>query len=172
MGGGKARRRLGKTEVKVFVSYARANKDLTAGFLKRFKQQTDASRRYRYSFWHDGHILAGEKWDEKIQEAITACHLGLLLVSPAFLGSQYITLRELPKFVGRRGKAVVPLMLQPVDFDRHDLKGLKERQIFRLDKDVQKPRAYGECAAGAKRDSFAYELFLHVEKKLDKLFDP
>ncbi|HYN04516.1 MAG TPA: hypothetical protein VE359_18850 [Vicinamibacteria bacterium] len=41
---------MGKIKVTVFVSYARANKDLAPRFFKHFKQQTDASKAYRYVF--------------------------------------------------------------------------------------------------------------------------
>jgi hypothetical protein len=43
----------------------------------------------------------------------------LLLVSPSFLGSDFITKEELPKLVDAPGKAVIPIMLAAVDFDRH-----------------------------------------------------
>jgi hypothetical protein len=170
MGAKRRKKKRGRTKVGIFVSYARANNDLATDFLKRFRQQVDPSKNYKYTFWHDGHILVGEKWDGRIQEAIEDCDLGLLLISPAFLGSQYITRRELPRFVGKRGKAVIPVVLQPVDMKRHDLKGLRERQLFRLEKGVTSSRAYGDCYNAAKRDSFAYELFGHVERKLDRLF--
>ncbi len=168
--GGKSRKRQQKTRVQVFISYARANKTLANDFLYRFKQQTDASRRYRYTFWHDGKIEVGEEWDGEIRDAIGKCDLGLLLVSPAYLGSRYIKRVELPKFARHRGKSAVPVMLWPVDFKLHDLDGLGGRQIFRLEKGVKEPRAYGDCSPSAKRDAFAHHLFQKVESKLDRLF--
>lgn len=160
---------MAKKDVALFVSYARANKLLAANLLTRFREQTGASRRYQYSYWRDGHILVGEDWHREIQRALDGCRLGLLLVSPAFLGSQYIAEHELPRFVGVGGKPVVPVMLQPVDFERHDLKGLQTRQLFRLDRPrFQRPKAYADCS-GAQRDHFAQELFRQVEDHLEKL---
>jgi hypothetical protein len=152
------------------MSYARANKELATKFLLKFKEQVSPSKTYNYNFWTDNDILVGEQWNGQIIIALKHCDVGLLLVSPAFLGSQYINEKELPKFIGKRGKPVIPVMLQPVDFERHDLKGLLKTQIFRLDRPkFRSPKAFGDCL-GNQRDQFTQELFKQVEKKLDKLF--
>jgi hypothetical protein len=159
---------MAKQDVHVFVSYARANKDLASRFLRRFREQTEASKRFRYVFWQDGSILVGEDWQKAIQNALDNSDLGLLLISPAFLGSQYITEEELPRFVGGRAKPVIPVMLQPIDTELHDLKGLEDRQIFSLDRPTfQDPKAFADCK-GARRDEFALELFRRVEARLAK----
>ena len=158
-----------KRRVRIFVSYARANKDLAVRFLERFREQAAPSKSYRYVFWRDAEILVGESWHEEIQAALDACDMGLILVSPAFLGSQYIDENELPRFVGSGARPVIPVMLQSVDFERHDLKGLQRAQIFRLDGPrFRAPKSYGECT-GPQRDHFAQELFRQVEARLDKL---
>ena len=158
-----------KKKITVLVSYARANRDLATRFLKKFKEQASPSRQYQYVFWRDNDILVGEKWHEEIQIALAQCDVGLVLISPAFLGSQYIQDHELPKFLKSRGKPVIPVLLQPIDLDRHDLKGLQRTQIFRLDRPrFASPKAYGECS-GTQRDQFALELFRQVEARLDKM---
>ena len=158
-----------KKKITVFVSYARANRDLATRFLKKFKEQAAPSRQYQYLFWRDNDILVGEKWHEEIQVALVQCDVGLVLISPAFLGSQYIQDHELPKFLKSGGMPVIPVLLQPIDLDRHDLKGLQRTQIFRLDRPrFASPKAYGECS-GTQRDQFALELFRQVEARLDKV---
>lgn len=158
-----------KKKIKIFVSYARANKDLAKKFLEKFREQVAPAKKYEYIFWGDTEILVGEKWHNEIQEALKECNLGLLLVSPAFLGSQYINEHELPKFVKSDANLLIPIMLQQVDFERHDLKGLQNAQIFRLDSPrFQSPKAYGDCTGG-QRDRFVQELFRQVESRLDKL---
>ena len=158
-----------KKKVTVFVSYARANRDLATRFLKKFKEQAAPSKHYSYKFWRDNDILVGEKWHEEIHVALADCDLGLMLISPAFLGSQYIQDHELPKFMKSSGKSVIPVLLQPIAVDRHDLKGLQSTQIFRLDRPrFASPKAYGECS-GTQRDQFALELFRQVEVRLDKV---
>jgi len=158
-----------KKKITVFVSYARANRDLATRFLKKFKEQAAPSRQYQYLFWRDNDILVGERWHEEIQVALAQCDVGLVLISPAFLGSQYIQDHELPKFLKSGGMPVIPVLLQPIDLDRHDLKGLQRTQIFRLDRPrFASPKAYGECS-GTQRDQFALELFRQVEARLDKV---
>jgi hypothetical protein len=158
-----------KKKITVFVSYARANRDLATRFLKKFKEQAAPSKHYHYAFWRDTDILVGEKWHEAIQEALVQCDVGLVLISPAFLGSQYIQDHELPKFLKCGGKSVIPVLLQPIDLYRHDLKGLQRTKIFRLDRPLfASAKAYGECS-GAQRDQFALELFRQVEVRLDKI---
>ena len=162
---------MAKRKVTLFVSYARANRVLASKFLDRFRDSVGPARNYSYSFWRDGDILVGEGWHEEIQQAIEKSDLGLLLISPAFLASQYIAENELPKFVGLRSKKpVIPVMLQPVDLDLHDLKGLKHRQIFRLDRSrFHNPKSFAECT-GQQRDDFALGLFRQVESKLARLY--
>lgn len=158
-----------KKKITIFVSYARANRDLATRFLRKFQEQSAPSKQYHYAFWRDNDILVGEKWHEEIQHALGQCDVGLVLVSPAFLGSQYIQDHELPEFVKGGDKPVIPVMLQPIDLERHDLKGLQQRQIFRLDRSrFASPKAYGECS-GSHRDQFALELFRQVEDRLDKV---
>ena len=158
-----------KKKITVFVSYARANRDLATRFLKKFKEQAAPSKLYQYVFWRDNDILVGEKWHEEIQVALAQCDVGLVLISPAFLGSQYIQEHELPKFLKSGGKSVIPVLLQPIDLDRHDLKGLQRTQIFRLERPrFASPKAYGECS-GTQRDQFALKLFGQVEARLDKV---
>jgi len=158
-----------KNKITVFVSYARANRDLATRFLKKFKEQAAPSKLYQYVFWRDNDILVGEKWHDEIQVALAQCDVGLVLISPAFLGSQYIQEHELPKFLKSGGKSVIPVLLQPIDLDRHDLKGLQRTQIFRLERPrFASPKAYGECS-GTQRDQFALKLFGQVEARLDKV---
>ncbi|MDR4485507.1 MAG: toll/interleukin-1 receptor domain-containing protein [Nitrospirales bacterium] len=158
-----------KKNITVFVSYARANRDLATRFLKKFKEQAAPSKQYHYNFWRDNDILVGEKWHEEIQYALGECDVGLVLLSPAFLGSQYIQNNELPNFVKSGRKSLIPVMLQPIDLERHDLKGLQQTHIFRLDRPrFTSPKCYGECS-GAHRDQFALEVFRQVEARLDKV---
>jgi len=159
-----------KKRIELFVSYARSNNTLAKKFLDRYGEQVAASKNYNYVFWQDTNILVGEDWHDAIDQALKKCDIGLLLISPAFLGSKYISEHELPKFVGSGTKPLIPIMLQPVDFDRQDLKGLKRHQIFRLEGErFKSPKAYGDCT-GNQRDRFVQGLFRQVEEKLDKLF--
>jgi hypothetical protein len=155
-----------KQKIRYFVSYAHRNSALTQNFIKRLDDVLGPSKQFEYSRWEDTDLVLGDEWETQIIEAIKNCDFGLLLISPAFLASSFITKAELPKFVSG-GKASVPVMLQPVDFDRHDLKGLEKRQIFRFaPKGSENPKAYSECKSH-RRDAFVLELFRQIEKKLE-----
>lgn len=149
-----------------FVSYAHANKALAKSFLDKLYEVLAPSKKHEYVLWSDKELIVGEEWRRQIIEARDKCDLGLLLVSPSFLGSKFISGTELPTFVSG-DKPSIPVMLQPIDFSLHDLKGLGERQIFRLDYDgFKEPKAYGDCKK-QRRDSFVLELFKAIESKLE-----
>lgn len=158
-----------RKKIKFFISYASENRELATGFLEKFSVQVAPSEKYEYILWSDIKILVGETWHEEIQRALEECDLGLLLVSPEFLGSEYINKHELPKFVESDAKPLIPIMLKSV-VRGQNLKGLQRAQIFRLYSSRFKPKnkPYGDCT-GLQRDRFAQELFMQVESKLDKL---
>lgn len=154
--------------VKFFISYAHADEDHANRFISSFKEMSAPSEKYEYVFWQDTNILPGEKWKQEIQEALETCSIGLLLISPAFLGSKFITENELSKFIGIKAKPLVPVMLKKINLNRHDLKGLKENQIFRLKvKGGGNLNSYAQCGSRQKYE-FVYELFDRVEMLLDK----
>lgn len=157
-----------RTTVRFFVSYAHADALTATTFLKRLTEQLAPSKRYQYNLWRDTMLLVGERWHDEIQQALGECQMGLLLVSPAFLASDYIVKQELPRFLGQVAKPVLPVMLQPVDFQRHDLKGLEHHQIFCLDK----TKAFGNCGTNATRRRFVAQLFGQIEQRLDRLIGP
>ena len=159
---------MGKRTVKFFVSYAHRNRKLATEFIERLRDVLTPSKSYCYDYWMDKQLTVGEQWDEQIQESIKSCDIGLLLLSPSFLSSDYIAKNELPTFVN--GKPCVPVMLSKIDLERHDLKGLEARQIFTLNRNkFNSPRAYSELKK-ERREDFILELFQAIETKLDKKF--
>jgi hypothetical protein len=156
-----------KQKIRYFVSYAHRNRALVQNFIERLDDVLAPSKQFEYSRWQDTDLILGNEWSTQISGAIEKCDFGLLLISPAFLASGFITSAELPKFVSGE-KASVPVMLQPVDFERHDLKGLEKSQIFGLaPQGAGNPKAYSECKS-QRRDAFVLELFRQIEIKLER----
>jgi TIR domain len=149
-----------------FVSYAHADQRPADSLMQRLTEQLAPSKRYAYTFWRDTALLVGERWHDEIQEGLTACQLGLLLITPAFLTSKYITQNELPQFVGDNAKPVIPVMLKTIDLQRHDTKGLEAYQLFRLDN----IRSFADCPSDAIRRRFVEQLFVQIERRLDQLY--
>lgn len=158
-----------RIEAEVFVSYAHADDEYADPFLGGFREMVAPSKKYRFEFWQDHIILPGEKWVKEIRNALGRCSIGLLLVSPAFLASPFITEEELPKFVQESSKPVIPVMLRKVNLKLHDLKGLEDAQIFRLKAGPNNYRSYAQCGSSQSSD-FVYVLHEQVEARLDKLF--
>ena len=155
-----------RTKVKIFISYAHANKDLVARFVNKFEEYTKPSLTYNYRIWWDKRLLVGEDWQKEIIKALKECDLGLLMISASFLGSRFIEDIELDFL---KTKPVLPVMLWPVDFKRHNLKGIQEKQIFRFVKPgLIRPKSFGECT-NKQREEFMLALFQQVEDRLDKL---
>lgn len=49
------------------------------------------SKKHEYELWQDTGLEVGEEWERQILDARDNCDFDLLLVSPAFLGSKFIT---------------------------------------------------------------------------------
>jgi TIR domain len=78
-------------------------------YLKQLKRAFDIN------IWTDHKIHAGAEWEKEIGAAIDAANLFLLLVSPDFIGSDYVYEREIPAIRGRRrtgGVLVLPVILK------------------------------------------------------------
>ena len=118
-----------KELITIFVSYSSKEADLADQLLEELRQHFAASRKYEVRFWLDRkNIELGEKWHETILKALKECDFGLLLVSAAFLGSEYIKHNELPELIS--SNRVLPVALKPWATDA-DLRGLENHQIFR-----------------------------------------
>ena len=157
-----------RKQVATFVSYAQADIEIATKFLDEFSEMLLPSSKYKYVFWQDKNILPGENWHHEIQDALTCCSMGIVLVSPAFLGSKYVSVHELPSLMNRQETLLIPVMLKKVNFERHDLKGLKEQQIFQWRSgDPKGAKSYAQCGERQKYE-FVFELFDQVEVLLDK----
>lgn len=155
--------------VECFVSYAHADDEYVEPFLEGLKEIVAPSKKYHFEFWQDLVILPGEAWAKEIESALRRCSVGLLLVSPAFLASPFISEQELPKFVGESSKPVIPVMLKRINLKLYDLKGLGEAQLFQLRAGPNNYRSYAQCGSSQKND-FVYDLHERLEARLDKLF--
>ncbi len=84
-------------------------------------------------FWDDGKIVKGEQWRPQIEKVLSGCAGGVLLVSPDFLGSPFITDVELPALLsnvvkGAGKKKIFWVHLRRCDENSEKLKGIMEYQ--------------------------------------------
>ncbi|HEY1352325.1 MAG TPA: toll/interleukin-1 receptor domain-containing protein [Ktedonobacteraceae bacterium] len=69
--------------------------------------------------WHDGEIVAGTLWEKEIEAHLNAASIILLLISPAFIASDYCYSKEMQRALERHrlGRTrVIPILLRPVDW--------------------------------------------------------
>ncbi|MDE3745108.1 toll/interleukin-1 receptor domain-containing protein [Methylobacterium radiotolerans] len=77
---------------KVFISYARSDMD----WLRSIKTQLGPLPAEGHQFWDDNQIPVGAAFDREVQIALRGAGACLLLVTPAFMASEYIREHELP----------------------------------------------------------------------------
>lgn len=97
----------------LFFSYSHADEELR----DQLEQQLAILKRQKViSVWHDRRIIAGSEIDHSIDAQLEAANIILLLVSPAFLASDYCYDREMTRAMERHhaGEArVIPVILRP-----------------------------------------------------------
>ena len=158
-----------KQKVNIFISYAHRNSDLSKKFIEQFYDYIKPSKSFEYIIWYDVEIKPGVKWKDKITEKLNECDCGLLLISPSFLNSDFITKKELPTLLDTK-KVVIPVLLHEIDFELYDLKGLEEHQIYRFtDTGFKSPRSYYKLKA-KRRSDFIADLFVKLEERLKEYF--
>jgi WD40 repeat protein len=163
-----------KRKIRYFVSLAHKDDSEVKKLLAALEPLLKGARDYEFEQWQDEMLFVGNDWNAQIQEAIKQCDFGLLLVSPAFFASDYITKSELPKFVANDGggeglKRAVPISLKQVPLDNTiDTKGVEKRQIF-VD---SRQKSFADCRTENDRDKFALELFKKLIALLAKTLLP
>lgn len=84
------------SQTKVFISYSRKNTQ----YLEELLPALRSVRSVGDHLWYDtGEVDFGEKFHDKIQEALRATKVGILLLSHHFFDSKYIRQHELPFLV-------------------------------------------------------------------------
>jgi hypothetical protein len=104
----------------VFICYAHAdnqNQDPKQRWLDRLLQFLQPLvRQQLLKTWSDEDIRIGDRWHERIRVQLETSRVVLLLISPAFLASEYIATSELPvllKNAADHGATVLPLIISP-----------------------------------------------------------
>lgn len=98
--------------LRVFISYAHED-DLLCQELE--KQLSVLKHQGLMSVWHDREIYAGKEWMREIEDNLNEAHI-LLLVSPAFINSQYCYSIEMESALERHQyeeACVIPIILRP-----------------------------------------------------------
>lgn len=118
----------------LFLSWCHADRTAKDALVRRLTHNLGILSGVELRWWEDSHINIGEDWRRRILARLRECDYGLLLLSPGFLASGFITEQELPAFVGPRAvKGALPVGLKPVPLDgTRTLHGVDRHQIFTL----------------------------------------
>lgn len=113
MPGTSRKKKTKKKPVELFISYAHLN----AAWFDRLRPMLkfDGCRDKAY-IWNDQQMKAGDRWDQKIREALERMDVFVCLVSIEFLTSGYIRDVELARaFQREAGKEIeiVPIVIYP-----------------------------------------------------------
>jgi CHASE2 domain-containing sensor protein len=111
--------------IKVFVSYRRKAED--ARYMAEILDFLSALRREGIEFWTDQELRLGDRWDTKIKQNLAESDIALVLVSQAYLDSDYCINTEISSFLERK-VTIMPIMLSPCEWQRHGW--LRERQFL------------------------------------------
>ena len=96
---------------RVFISYSRDDEV----WFERFRTHLGPYvRSGSIGLWDDTQIGPGEKWEEKINEALLRTKVALLLVTPNYLNSDFINSTELPHFVAAAERKELTILWVPV----------------------------------------------------------
>jgi len=108
---------------KVFISYSHSDaKYLDEGNKNSLLSYLKALEKEGVEFWADRGIRPGDNWDEAIRTNIESADVALVLVSQAFLNSDYCNTVEMNAFMDEqkeRGLRILPVILSPCAWKSH-----------------------------------------------------
>src|SRR2546425_9650142 len=96
----------------VFVSYSHVNpawRDRLLVLLKPFVRQG------RLQVWADPYIQAGAIWRREIDAALVRAHVGVVLLTPDLLASDFVTDVELPLLLRAASAGALTLLIVPIE---------------------------------------------------------
>src|SRR5579884_2395957 len=104
--------------IEIFCCYAHEDRP----YLNKLKSHLSSYQRDGIiNMWHDASIPPGAEWEAEIAERLNTANIILLLISPAFMNSDYCYSIEMKRAMERheQGEAhVIPIILHPVSWQK------------------------------------------------------
>ena len=107
----------------VFVSYSHADSEYVVQKPGSLVYYLRGLEHEGIHLWWDDNIPPGARWNAVIREKLAEATAALVLVSQAFLTSEYCTNVEIETFIRRRkesGLKIIPIILSACEWNRHD----------------------------------------------------
>jgi TIR domain len=111
----------------IFISYSRRDQQTASGIAEQLEQLVAAGTA---TVWYDRDLELGESWEGRVVDEVRRADIVLLLVSPSYLASQFVSETELPLIQERAegGARVMPVIIAPCQWRSHPYIG--SLQVF------------------------------------------
>ncbi len=108
----------GSIASRIFISYARSDQEMAEAVARQLGQLETAGQA---EVWFDRELELGESWERRIMDVVQRADVVLLLLSPAYLASSFVSSSELPAIAqrGEQGARVVPVIIAPCNWKQH-----------------------------------------------------
>jgi hypothetical protein len=136
--------------VRILLSWCHRDKLAVTALLDDLRPTLRIFTDVKVEWWQDSDLMCGEEFTSAIEHRIDEADLGLLLVTPHYLASEFITTHELPRFVGPAAdKGAIPVKLKPLPpfGPAYNFRGLDKLNIFSLNN-----KAYTETSRNRSTD--------------------
>lgn len=149
---------------KLFISYAREDEE----YKNQLVEHLDGLEQQGViASWHDGELVAGQQWNDEIVRNLGESRVVLLLISPSFIRSGYISKVELAQAGERyeRGEvSVIPVLVRNVHGWESKPLGNRTLGSFQA-----LPKNFKFVVDWANRDAAFAEVAAEVEKAVQDL---
>jgi internalin A len=150
---------------KIFISYSSDDRKLFQIFEERLNKFLKSANCHYDIAWSDKLIPTGGDWNNVIQTALQKSKIGILLVSPMFLGSKNC-MDEFEQMYERRkteGFTIIPVLLRKSNFQSNDK--LKNIQFVKTYKSE-----YGVTDKAEKDELMPFDKLLDMRDPYDTYF--
>lgn len=152
----------------VFVSYSHKDED----WKHRIYTHLDVLQKNgRLKLWCDREIRAGSQWRDKIDAELSSAKVAVLVISPNFLASKFITEHEVPPLLQKhqqKGMELVPVLLRDCVWEEVDW--LRNMQI--LPRDAKPVVSFQESMVDAILADIARAVLKFVDIKAERSVRP
>jgi len=112
---------------RIFISYSHADKQWLNDLMMHLGPLVSADR---LSIWVDTQIESGRPWLPEICNALDGAGVAVLLVTPAYLDSQFVRDQELARLLEAHQERGLPLLWIPIKASNYETTGLREIQAM------------------------------------------